>query len=191
MRHLRLGGNPTITCFDELWGFTQERARRLFDEMVISPARRVSARLVVSYAGFSGESVLLEEIYNRGMALPEVGPNLRAGDGMLFAWHHEPIASWQTTEWLAEMRRSLRPNQYLRMIENRFVTSESSFVALASWDACVDPNARPVLADKLLSIWVGVDASVKHDSTAIVACTWEEATQRDAYPLRPLSQFSR
>ena len=94
------------------------------------------------------------------------------------AWHHEPIAPWQDERWLAEMRRSLRPNQYLRMIENRFVTSESSFVDLGTWDACVDPNATPVLADKLLSIWVGVDASVKHDSTAIVACTWEEATQR-------------
>ena len=41
----------------------------------------------VSYAGFSGESVLLEDLHKRGMALPEVGPSFRAGDGMLFAWH--------------------------------------------------------------------------------------------------------
>ena len=34
-------------------------------------------------------------------------------------------------------------------------------------DACVDPNATLVLIDKTLPIWVGVDASVKHDSTAI------------------------
>ena len=47
---------------------------------------------------------------------------------MLFAWHHEPIAPWQTESWLAEMRRSLRPNAYLRMIENRFVGSEFSFI---------------------------------------------------------------
>jgi hypothetical protein len=37
-------------------------------------------------------------------------------------WAHEPIAPWQTESWLSDMRRSLRPNQYLRMIENRFVT---------------------------------------------------------------------
>ena len=35
---------------------------------------------------------------------------------MLFAWHREPIAPWQTESWLAEMRRSLRPNAYARMI---------------------------------------------------------------------------
>src|SRR5262249_28131204 len=80
------GGNPTISCFDELWGYTSERSRRLWDEMVTSPARKISARLVVSYAGFTGESVLLEELYKRGIALPEVAPSLHAGDGMLFAW---------------------------------------------------------------------------------------------------------
>jgi phage terminase large subunit-like protein len=145
--------------------------------MVTSPARKVSARLTVTYAGFTGESVLFEELYKRGLAQPLVGPNLYAGDGLLMAWHHEPIAPWQTEGWLAEMRRSLRPNQYLRMIENRFVTSESSFIGLDAWDACVDPAVTPVLIDKTLPVWIGVDASVKHDSTAI-ACTWDRTAQR-------------
>ena len=26
------GGNPTISCFDELWGYTSERSRRLWDK---------------------------------------------------------------------------------------------------------------------------------------------------------------
>lgn len=79
-----------------------------------------------SYAGFSGESVLLEDLHKRGMALPdEVGPSLRAGDGMLFAWHTQPVAPWQDERWLAEMRRSLRPSAYARMIGNEFVSSES------------------------------------------------------------------
>src|SRR5216683_2360463 len=81
-----------------------------------------------AYAGFSGESVLLEELYRRGLAQPEVAPNLHAGDGMLMFWSHEPVAPWQTPAWLAEMRLQLRPNAYLRMIGNRFVTSESTFV---------------------------------------------------------------
>src|SRR5262245_7065817 len=38
------GANPTISCFDELWAFTSERSRRLWDEMVPSPARKVSCR---------------------------------------------------------------------------------------------------------------------------------------------------
>jgi phage terminase large subunit-like protein len=172
------GANPNETVVDELWGVTSERGHRLFDEMIPPPTRKIACRLTVTYAGFSGESVLLEGLYKRGMAQPEVGPSLRAGDGLLCAWHHEPIAPWQTPEWLNEMRRSLRPNQFLRMIENRFVTSESSFIGLDVWDACVDPTARPVIDDRRLSVWVGVDASVKHDSTAIVVCTWEQTAQR-------------
>ena len=112
------------------------------------------------------------------MQQPEIGPDLRAGDGLLFYWSHTPIAPWQTESWLAEMRRSLRPNAYLRLVENRFVGSELSFIDLASWDAGVDPAAKPVLADRLMSVWVGVDASIKHDSTAIVAVTWDDTKPR-------------
>ena len=172
------GGHPTISCFDELWGYTSERSRRLWDEMIPVPTRKISCRLVVTYAGFEGESELLYELYKRGLQQPQVGPSLHAGDGLLMAWHHEPIAPWQTNAWLTEMRRSLRPNQYLRMIENRFVTSESTFIDLAWWDACVDPKLTPIVTDRSLSIWVGVDASVKRDSTAIVAVTWDAAAQQ-------------
>jgi phage terminase large subunit-like protein len=168
------GANPTISCFDELWGFASERSRRLWDEMITSPARKISARLTVTYAGYSGESVLLEDIYKRGMALPEVGPSLRAGAGMLFAWHTEPIASWQDEAWLSEMRRSLRPSAYARMIQNQFVTSESQFIDLASWDQCVRPSLLPTYSR--VPVWVGVDASTKRDSTAIVAVTFERKT---------------
>ncbi len=72
------------------------------------------------------------------------------------------------------MRAQLRTNAYLRLIENRFVTSESTFVDMEWWDACVDPAAGPLLADRTVPVWVGVDASVKRDSTAIVACTFEQ-----------------
>ena len=103
----------------------------------------------MTYAGFSGESVLLEELHKRGMALPEIGPSLRAGDGMLFAWHTEPVAPWQDERWLAEMRRSLRPSAFARMILNEFVSPESKFVDLAAWDACVQPSLTPVLRDPI------------------------------------------
>jgi len=76
------------------------------------------------------------------------------------------------------MRRSLRPNQYLRMIENRFVTSESLFISMSAWDRCVDPGLGPVSVDKSLRIYVGVDAATKHDSAAIVACAWDRKAQQ-------------
>jgi phage terminase large subunit-like protein len=172
------GGHPVISVFDELWGYTSERARRLWDEMVPVPTRRFSARLTVSYAGFSDESALLEELYARGKAQPEIAPDLHAGDGILMFWTHSPVAPWQDPAWLATMRRSLRPAQYLRMIENRFTSSESTFIDMAWWDECVDPKATPVFADRSMSVWLGADASVKRDSTAIVAVTWDNAAKK-------------
>ena len=67
------GANPVVSSFDELWAFTSERSRRLWDEMVPPPTRKVACRLTTTYAGFSGESQLLEELYRRGMAQPQVG----------------------------------------------------------------------------------------------------------------------
>jgi phage terminase large subunit-like protein len=172
------GCAPTIAVFDELWGFTTERSRRLFDELVPVPTRKVSCRLTVSYAGYSGESALLESLYNRGMQQPEVGPDLRAGDGMLCYWSHLPVAFWQTPEWVEQMRRSLRPQQFERMICNRWVASaEASFVDVARWDACTTA-AGPAPADKALPVYVGVDASAKLDATAIVAVTYDRVAKR-------------
>ena len=75
------------------------------------------------------------------------------------------------------MRRSLRPAQFLRMIENRFVTSESTFIDMAIWDRCIDDQLGHTISDRDLSVWVGLDASIKHDSTAIVAVTWDQKAQ--------------
>jgi len=172
------GANQVIAIFDELWAYNSERSRRLFDELVPPPTRQNACRLTVTYAGFEGESALLEELYNRGLRQPLVGPDLYAGDGMLMFWSHEPIAAWQTEEWITRMRRSLRPNQFARMIENRFVSAESNFIDMESWDQCIDPRIGHMIADRALPVWVGVDASTKHDSTALAAVTWVQHDQR-------------
>jgi hypothetical protein len=163
------GGNPVISAFDELWGYVSESSRRLWDEMIYPPTKLASWRLTTTYAGFSGESVLLEELYKSGIAQPQIGPDLYSGEGQLTFWTHSPVAPWQTPSWYAQMRRSLRPNQFARMIENRWVTSQSSFIDMVAWGACVDPGLKPLSADKNLPIYVAVDASLKRDSTAIVA----------------------
>ena len=79
-------------------------------------------------------------------------------------------------EWIEQMRSSLRPHQFLRMIENRFVTTAESFIDMAWWDACT--TGRQVVADASMPVWVAVDASVKRDSTAIAVCTWDKDTKR-------------
>lgn len=172
------GAAPSISVFDEIWGFRSERARRLWDEMVPVPNRKISCRLVVSHAGFENESELLHELYQRGLLQPLVGTDLRAGDGILMFWSHVPIAPEQTPEWMADMRRTLRPIQYTRMIENKFTSTENPFIDTVAWDQCTDLELSPVLRDRSLPILVGLDASVKHDDTAIIAVTWDKAAQK-------------
>jgi phage terminase large subunit-like protein len=109
----------------------------------------------------------------RGLAQPQIGTDLYAGDGLLMFWSHEPVAPWQTEDWLAQMRRQLRPNQYLRMIENRWVSNEDTFVDMVEWDRCVDPDAKPVLEAKGMPVWVAVDASTKHDASVVLACSYD------------------
>ena len=52
--------------------------------------------------------------------------------------------------------------------------SESQFVDMSAWDACVQPTLTPVQQDKQLNVWIGVDASVKRDSTALCACSYDK-----------------
>jgi phage terminase large subunit-like protein len=165
------GANPTISSFDELWGYTLERSTRLWDEMVPPPTRKIACRLTTTYAGFEGESKLLEDLYQRGLQQPQIAPDLYAGDGLLMFWSHTPVATWQTPEWVEQMRGQLRPHAFARMIENRFSHAEESFVDMADWDACC--TGCPIVADADLPVWIGIDASVKRDSTAIVAVTYD------------------
>jgi phage terminase large subunit-like protein len=172
------GANPTISVFDELWGFVSERDHRLFDECVPPPTRSLACRLTVSYAGFEGESELLEGLYKRGVAGEEIGPDLYAAGGLLMYWSNSFSAPWQTEAWREQMREQLRPNAYLRLIENRWVSTESEFIDVDWWDACIDPEARPSLGDRDLAVWLGIDASTKRDSTAIVACTYDREVRK-------------
>jgi hypothetical protein len=75
------GIEPTLVIMDELWAFTSERSQRLFDEAVPVPTIKVSGRLVVTYAGFSNESTLLENLYKRGLQGEEIAPALYAQPG--------------------------------------------------------------------------------------------------------------
>jgi phage terminase large subunit-like protein len=171
------GTNPAIAVFDELWGVTTERGHRLFDEMVPPPTRKAACRLTVTYAGFEGESALLESLYKRGVKGKKIGPDLFAQPGMLTFWTHDFTAPWQTEEWRGEMGAQLRPNQYLRLVENRWVTSESTFIEMSWFDECATGTPAP-FHDRSIPVWVGVDASVKHDSTAVVAVTYDREAKK-------------
>ena len=98
---------------------------------------------------------------------------------MLMYWTHDCPAPWQTPEWIEQMRQQLRPNAYLRLIENRWVTSESNFVDMAWYDACVDADtiarAHRSAAAGLVRRWI---PAVKRDSTAVVAATFDTSLKK-------------
>ena len=170
------GGNQNISVFDELWAFGSERLFRLWDELVPPPTRKIACRLTVTHAGFEGESTLLEDLYRRGLALPQVGKDLYGGDGFLMFWTHELIAPWQDEAWLASMRRA-RASAWTRQVENKFASVESAFTDMAAWDGCVQPSLGPAPPNRQLPIWIGIDASTKRDSTALVAVAFDKKSQ--------------
>jgi phage terminase large subunit-like protein len=164
------GTNAVCAGFDELWAYTSEAARRLWDELTPPPTRKIACRVTVTYAGFEGESVLLEELYRRGKQQPLIGAELHGGAGMLMAWHTKPVAPWQDEAWLQSMRRE-RASAYQRQVLNEFASSSSQFIDMDLWRRCIDPNLVPILIDKTLPVLLGIDASTKHDATALCAVT--------------------
>ena len=183
------GGNHGLTSWDELWAYTSEGSMRLWDEMTPVPTRQPSARFITTYAGFENESKLLWELYVQGVG-PEEYPkgqgrrHPRAGALPIYVneaarlfvyWDHEPRMPWQTPEYYAAQRRTLRPSAYLRIQENRWVSSTARFLTGEAWDALVDLAARPVLRARTLRVVIGVDAATKKDSLGLIAVTWDEA----------------
>lgn len=175
------GGNHGLTSWDELWGYVSESSRRLWEELTPVPTRHNSIRLITTYAGWEGESQLLGDLYKQGVGKEEhpdgqgerIHPDLPIyanREARLFVyWDHEARMPWQTPDYYAAQRRSLRPPAYFRLHENRWAVTESIFVTPELWDACVDRDAVPLLPTKDHPLFVGVDAGIKHDNAAIAA----------------------
>lgn len=66
---------------------------------------------------------------------------------------------------------STRPNAFARLYRNEGVTAQSSFVSMQDFDACTNAERRPTLFAPEMPVWIGLDASVRHDQTALVAVT--------------------
>jgi phage terminase large subunit-like protein len=174
------GSNHGLTTWDELWGFTSERDRRLYDELCPVPTRQNSIRFIGTYAGFEGESALLEDVYHEifndngtvkdGIERP-LGDDLPCySKGDLFVyWDHEARMTWQTPKYYASQKQHLRLNTFLRLHKNLWVSSESGLFDMEKWDICVAPDHSPPLPDKKIKLFVGVDASTKRDRSAVVS----------------------
>ncbi len=175
------GSNHGLTSWDELWGYTSESSRRLWEELTPVPTRRNSIRFITTYAGWENESALLWDLYRQGVDTTEhpegqgkrIHPDLPIYanlEARLFVyWDHAPRMPWQTAQYYDSQQRGLRPGTYLRLHENRWSVAESVFITPDMWDPCVDSECAPLLPSRQHALCVGVDASTKRDSTSAVA----------------------
>jgi phage terminase large subunit-like protein len=168
------GGNDDLIIFSELWAANQTAAQRMWTEMTLSPTKYgYSQRWVETYAGFSGESPLLEQLYETGVKqgrLLDVGiPGLElyANDTarLLCLWNTEPRLPWQTSEYYAQEAAILTPGEFERVHRNQWATSESTFVPYEWWAACEDEMPH---FDVAAPVVCGMDAGVSSDTFALV-----------------------
>jgi len=177
------GSDHGLTSWDELWAYTSEAARRLWEELTPVPTRRNSIRLISTYAGWEGESDLLRGLYLQGVGPdehpegqgtrlhPELPLYLNRAARLLTYWDHTARMAWQTPHYYATQRAQLRPTAYLRLHENAWTTSESTFIDGLLWDGCVDPAHYRAPPNRRLPVVLGIDAAVKRDCSAVVALT--------------------
>jgi hypothetical protein len=119
------------------------------------PTVEQSMRLITTYAGYYEESELLWVIYknvlypdtenaegeptgHRVAGLEDL-PVYRSEDGFtLVYWTHENVMPWQTEEYLESARHDpaiqLRPAEYLRLHENRWVAGVDSLIDMNQFD---------------------------------------------------------
>jgi phage terminase large subunit-like protein len=174
------GGRQVLTIFDELWAYDSERALRLFEEMTPPPTIPDAFVLIVSYAGFTGESTVLEKLYYRGLGGRKLSRKyeVTAHGGLVMFWSHKRRQPWQTKEYYRDQRLNLREGAFRRLHQNEWVSAESAFISAEQWDAIVDPSLSPALNGK--AVFLGVDLGVKSDSSAVVAVGWDQSRKKIA-----------
>jgi hypothetical protein len=183
------GGNYAAVIFDELHVYTLTQHERIFGELVIPPTQPNGVRWIASYAGYLGESVLLKELWDSGLAgerLDAELPIYRNTDASLLALIDTGPASWRMPwtqgeagrRYLAEAERSTRPNTYRRLWLNEWVSSESQFVDPAHWNACRDAALRPLQPRDSRRLVLAADASTTGDLTALVGVAYDADRER-------------
>jgi phage terminase large subunit-like protein len=163
------GSNYDMIVFSELWGWKHTAHTQMWAELTISPNRfGYAQRWVDTYAGYSGESPILEPLYEHivkhGQQIWEDLEVYENGRQMA-TWVTKPMLSWQTDEYYASESQTLTPDQFQRMHRNQWTSSSMAFVDAHRWADC-----KGVIPDDALSwnLVVAVDAGVSSDCFGIV-----------------------
>lgn len=173
------GGNDDLIVFSELHGWKSKAQQRMWSEMTLSPTKfGNSQRWIDTYAGYEGESPILENLYRLGVKQGrriwddlEVYENLDAR--MLCVWVTNWLLPWQTNEtaqaYYREEESQLTPDEFLRMHRNQWVTSEDVFVPYEWWEACGHTSYESIQPDE--PVIISADAGVVSDCFAVTMVT--------------------
>lgn len=183
------GGDYGLTLWSELWTYRLESDIRLFEELPPVPTRFNSVCHIDTYAGFEDESKLLLSFHEKFFKdtketemtdAAEVVPGLehiqtyRNGelqpaclhipDEKIFMfWDHEIRASWIDDEYIKTQKATTRHSTYVRLWENRWQSSEGTFIAPEIYDDCVTLDS-----EDWGNMVIAIDGSQRNDTTAIV-----------------------
>ena len=168
------GGNDDLLVFSELWGWKSKAQQQMWAEMTISPTKfGYSQRWVDTYAGYKGESPILENLYETGVKqgrkLDEAdmgGAEVYVNDAAstLTVWVTKPLFPWQTPAYYASEESSLRPDEFSRIHGNQWVDAIAAFIPIEWWMAC-RANYSMSQGEQMI---IGVDAATTSDCFAIV-----------------------
>lgn len=166
------GSNADMLIFSELWGWKHDAAKRMWSEMTLSPTKYGhSQRWCETYAGFVGESPILETLYEN---IVRNGTRLDSDleiyeHATSFAlWNTRPRLAWQTDEYYKSEAQVLMPNEFERVHRNQWGMSEQSFIDISWWNNC--QTDIPAL-DRREPMVLSIDAGISNDCFALVGVT--------------------
>ena len=167
-----------MIVYSELWGWKSKKHEQMWTEVTL-PVTRVgySQRWVDTYAGFTGESPVLERLYEANVKEEyQLDPALFGGVSVyanaetstLCVWANDWHMSWQKTEsaksYYLQEAQNLSTTEFNRIHRNEWSTSSEKFIDPVWWNACKGDTADPAAGQIVL----GLDAAVTGDSFAVV-----------------------
>ena len=161
------GMNPTGLFWTEAWGAMGARAEMLWSEATLSPTRSgQSFKFVESYAGYAGESTVLERLYDgvikRGLPHASI-PELYTNGASIGYWCTRRYLPWQDNPaYYAQEALSKTPEEFDRQHGNIWQSATQSLLPMEWFDAC-----KGDIALTSRNVIVGADAAVSNDCFAL------------------------
>ena len=165
------GMNPTGLFWTEAWGAMGNKPELLWSEAVLSPTRAgKSFKLVESYAGFEGESLILERLYKsiiKGGKPYEGTPELYTKGESIGYWCTRRYMDWQVKnpQYYVNEENEKTPQEFNRIHNNVWASATQAFVPNEWIRAC--QSEYSLNAGE--GVIVGVDAATSSDCFAVVA----------------------